>query len=128
MTIISTIFTVLTVITGGACVLLLVSTKTLRDSRDDQEKRIKFLEEERTRDKDTITAQATELGIWRSAVTGEKQLAAIMGLLTRHHTEAKASWIEVGDTLRHVDEILSHLDATIARVVGLLESVERKSQ
>jgi hypothetical protein len=93
LTLITGIFTVLTIVVGGACTLLLINTKTLRDSRDDQEKRIKFLEEERVRDKDTIASQAAELLVWKRAPA---DLAVIL-------------------------DIVRHVGASIDRLVSMLE-------
>lgn len=119
------IFPVLTIIVGGACVLMLVSTKTLRESRDDQEKRIKQLEEERVRDKETIASQAGELVIWQNAVTGQEQLRVLIelvtqltALLTEHHTEATTNWDQVGKILKHMDETQAALVTAAIRKRG----------
>jgi hypothetical protein len=107
------VFPVLTLIIGGACVLLLVSTKTLRDSRDDQEKRIKQLEDERTRDKDTIVAQDAEIKFWQKAVTGETHLVAIIELITQHDTKASEHWEHLNTSVEHLDTTMTHLAETM---------------
>lgn len=114
---ISSIFSVLLVIVGGACALLLVSTKTLRDSRDDQEKRIKFLEEERTRDKETIASQETAVRFWRSAATGDEKLDVVTALLTEHHEQAQQNWILVNAGLGHVGSSIDHMNESIDRLI-----------
>lgn len=110
---IATIFPILTIIIGGACVLLLVSTKTLRDSRDDQEKRITFLEAKSVRDDATILAQAGQIDALGKVVTGEAHLVVITDLLTEHHAEAVKSWTHVGATLEHVDATMVDLVETL---------------
>jgi hypothetical protein len=117
---ITTIFGALTVIVGGICVMILVSTKTLRDSRDDQEKRIKQLEEERVRDKAQIGSLTTEVRFWRSAATGDEKLDAISGLLDRHHTDAVRNWVQVNAGLGHIGQTLDHVVESIDQLVTTL--------
>lgn len=117
---ISAVFSVLVIILGGISVLLLVSSKTLRDSRDDQEKRITQLEKERTEDRETIASQKTELAIWRRAVTGEAQLNAISKLLNQHHGDAVKNWLQVSTVLSHVGRTLDHMDEAIEDLVAEL--------
>ena len=109
----TTIFEVLTVIIGGACVLLLVSTKTLRDSRDDQEKRIAFLEAKSKRDDETIAGQSVQIDALGKVVTGEAHLVAIFDLITEHHDEARTNWSTVGATLAHIDVTMTDLVAVL---------------
>ena len=120
MGLISAIFSILTIIVGGVCIMLFVSTKTLRDSRDDQEKRIKFLEDERTRDKTMIASQATEIGILRRTVTGEDQLVAISALLGQHHKDAVTHWVQVTAGLGHVGTTLDSVNDSIDNLVTTL--------
>lgn len=106
---ISVIFPVLTVIIGGACILLFSVTTTLRASNTDLRERVKELEDKDRRNEVTITdlrAQAEALG---KVVTGEAHLVAIGDLLTEHHTEAKDAWAHMGSTLTHVDETMTDL-------------------
>jgi peptidoglycan hydrolase CwlO-like protein len=117
---ITTIFGALTVIVGGICVMILVSTKTLRDSRDDQEKRIKQLEEERVRDKAQIGSLTTEVRFWRSAATGDEKLDKISALLDRHHADAVKNWIQVNAGLGHVGQTLDHVVESIDQLVATL--------
>jgi hypothetical protein len=117
---ITTIFGALTVIVGGVCVMVLVSTKTLRDSRDDQEKRIKQLEEERVRDKAQIGSLTTEVRFWRSAATGDEKLDGISGLLDRHHTDAVRNWVQVNAGLGHIGQTLDHVVESIDQLVTTL--------
>lgn len=112
---------VLTIIIGGICTLLLVSTKTLRDSRDDQEKRILFLEKKSERDDETIEQQAEELRVWQRAVTGEVQLTAILELLNEHHTEATTSWDAIGTGIEHQSAAIGELAEQIGKLVLLLQ-------
>lgn len=121
-TIVNVIFPVLVVIIGGACTLLLISTKTLRDSRDDQEKRIVFLESQHERDVETIRSQGEEIRVWSKTVTGEVHLVAITDLLSHHHDQAVQIWNQWEGRFEHLEELLGHQDALLARVVTLLES------
>lgn len=124
MTLISGIFTVLTIIVGGVCIMLFVSTKTLRDSRDDQEKRILFLEAERARDKAKIGSLETAVGFWRSAATGDAKLDGISGLLDRHHADAVKNWLTMNAVLGHVGQTLDHLSESIDALVDNLSGDE----
>ena len=103
---ISGVLGLLTIITGGISVLLLVSTKTLRDSRDDQEKRIAFLEAKSARDDKEIANQAGEINALQKVVTGEVHLVAIADLLEHHHNQAVVMWDELKGTLTHIDSTL----------------------
>lgn len=114
----SGIFGVLFVVFGGACVLLLVSTKTLRDSRDDQEKRIDFLEKEGKRQQETISGLIGERDALRRVVTGEVHLVAISDLLTQHHTEAVQQWIGMDETLLHIDETLTGFPTEVTKAIA----------
>jgi len=116
---IGAIFTVLTVLFGGVCIMLIVSTKTLRDSRDDMEHRIDQLEDERTRDKETIASQSTEIDIWRKAVTGEAQLDSISKLLNVHHAEAVKQWAEFGIMLGHLGRTLDSVDGHLVALIEI---------
>lgn len=125
---ISTIFGALTVLVGGVCIMVLVSTKTLRDSRDDQEHRIKQLEQERSRDKSQIASQETEIKFWRSAATGDEKLDAISelvvalsALLNQHHGEARQNWVLVTAGLGHLGTATDHMSESIDRLVEHLE-------
>lgn len=110
---ISFVFSILTVIVGGVCIMLFVSTKTLRDSRDDMEHRIVQLESERNRDKELLASQKTEIDILRNTVTGESHLVELKTMLRKHHQESTdqgkailAALSHVGITLDSVDEHL----------------------
>jgi hypothetical protein len=109
MTLTSGIFNILTIVAGGVSIMLFVSTKTLRDSRDDLRQRRDDLEEERTRDKATITSQAAELLVWQHAVTGEAQLTAIIELLKRHDRDMRANWVVLNAALNHVGTAIDRL-------------------
>ena len=117
---INTLFGALTVIVGGICVMVLVSTKTLRDSRDDQEKRIVQLEAERLRDKAEIGALNTEVKFWRSAATGDAKLDKISALLDRHHGEAVRQWVQVSAALGHIGQTLDQVVESIDNLVTTL--------
>lgn len=120
----TTVFSVLTVIVGGICIMLYVSTKTLRDSRDDMEHRISQLEAERSRDKETIASQETAIGFWRSAATGDEKLDKISALLNQHHRDAVAQWTKVGAALGHVGTTLDHVDDHLGELVDLMGGEE----
>lgn len=124
---ISGIFSILVIIFGGVSIMLVVNTKTLRDSRDDQEKRIIQLEDERTRDKSTIASQETAISFWRSAATGDEKLdklselvMRVTALLTEHHGEARANWIAVNAGLGHLGTSIDHMNDSIDRLVETL--------
>lgn len=117
---IGTIFTILTAIFGGVCVMLFVSTKTLRDSRDDQGRRIEFLEAERVRDKEQISELTTAVGFWRSAATGDQKLDALTTLLTEHHGEARKNWVTVTAGLGHVGTAIDHMNDTLDNLAEIL--------
>ena len=117
---ITSAFTVLTIIIGGVCIMLFTSTKTLRDTAGDQERRIKQLEEERTRDKATISSQETEIKIWKDAVTGESQLADISALLTTHHNESVNQGQAILAALGHVGVALDSVDDSMSTLVTKL--------
>lgn len=133
MSLISTIFTVAMVLIGGVCIMLFVSTKTLRDSRDDQEHRIKQLEEERIRDKKLIGEQEAAIRFWRGAATGDEKLdkitelvIAISTLLDRHHGDATKEWLLVNAGLGHLGETFDHMSEAIDHLVEYLETADDK--
>lgn len=109
----SAVFGVLTVIVGGVCVLLLVSTKTLRDSRDDQEKRITQLEAERTRDKAELAGKDAQIDALGKVVTGEAYLVAISDQIAQHHSEAVRQWTHVTTTLDHLDQTMTKVGVAL---------------
>lgn len=76
-TIVGVVFPLLTVIVGGACVLLFSITTTLRASNGDLRDRVADLEKEQALDKATIKEQHAELEALKKVVTGEVQLAAL---------------------------------------------------
>jgi hypothetical protein len=117
---ISVIFGALMVLFGGVCTMVLVSTKTLRDSRDDQEKRVTQLEAERLRDKAEIGALNTEVKFWRSAATGDAKLDGISKLLDRHHADAVKNWIQVNVMLNHVGTTLDNVVESIDNLASTL--------
>lgn len=121
------VFPILVLIIGGVCALVLGNQKTLRDSRDDLEKRVAFLEDKSQRDDQTITQKdATitqkdkEIEVWRKTVTGEVQLAAITDLLATHHSESVQKWDALGATLTHTDRTLDNMAATMQALVAIL--------
>ena len=147
MNLISAIFTVLTVIVGGISIMLFVSTKTLRDSRDDLDKRVKYLEDERTRDQDTIAEQNVAIKFWRSAATGDEKLdslvaqfgalleqqqshselvAGLTELLTRHHHEAQSNWVMVNTGLSHVGTAIDHMSDSLDALNELTAEAQKK--
>lgn len=127
MNLISAIFTVLTVIVGGVCIMLFVSTKTLRESRDDFAIRIKQLEDERVRDKSELAEKDTAIKFWRSAATGDEKLdqvvklvVAISTLLTEHMDEARNNWTLVNAGLGHLGTATDHMSDSIDSLVDTL--------
>lgn len=113
MNLVSAIFPLLTVIIGGICALILINTKTLRDSRDDFAVRIKQLEDERTRDKEALAESATAIRFWRSAATGDEKLDAVTSLLTVHHDESQKNWVLVNAGLGHIGTSIDRLIETL---------------
>lgn len=107
--IISVIFPVLTVVIGGACILLFSVTTTLRATNDDQGKRIAFLEDKSSRDDKKIEAQATEITLWSKTVTGEVHLVAITDLLSHHHDQAVAIWDQWNGRFEHLENLMTRL-------------------
>lgn len=80
---------------------------SLREQTGDYEKRIAFLEAERTRDQATINQQRGDLAAMQRVVTGEVQWQAISDLLDHHHKRAEEQWrrheallVEIRDELR----------------------------
>lgn len=112
---ISVIFPVLTVIIGGACILLFSVTTTLRASNADLRDRVKELEDKDQRNEVTISAQAAQLDALGKVVTGEAHLVVITDLLTTHHSEAVAQWSKLGTALTHIDTDLSRVADAIER-------------
>lgn len=100
---ISVIFPVLTIIIGGACILLFSVTTTLRAANTDLRDRAKDLEGQVQRLEEKVHSQAAEIAIWQKTVTGEVHLVAITDLLSTHHTESVQKWDELGQTLTHTD-------------------------
>lgn len=86
-----TIFPILTVITGGACILLFSVTTTLRQSNGDLRDRVSDLEASDVRKDATIKEQAAELVALQKIVTGEVQLTALADVLDMHHRETIVS-------------------------------------
>lgn len=82
------IFPLLTVIIGGACILLFSITTTLRTSNGDLRDRVSDLEAKSVRDEAKITAQASEIVALQKVVTGADQLAYLSTVLDAHHTES----------------------------------------
>lgn len=105
-TITSVVFPVLTVIIGGACILLFSVTTTLRASNSDLRERVRDLEAKEARSEVTITGQAAEIEALRKVVTGEVHLVAITDLLTEHHAEAVKIWKSWDQRLNHFDTAL----------------------
>jgi len=133
MGLISAIFSILTIVVGGVCIMLFVSTKTLRDSRDDQEKRITFLEAERARDRQTISDQqsliaAAEAKALSLIADSEKLdtlgalIQSLSELLAQHHSEARQNWVVVTAGLGHLGTATDHMSESVDRLVEHLES------
>ena len=105
-TILGVVFPVLTIIVGGACILLFSITGTLRSSNGDLRDRIGDLEREQAVDKATIITQAGELEALKKVVTGEVQLAAITDVLTHHHETSIAA---TGRIEKGIDAVLEQV-------------------
>ena len=122
---ISVIFPVLTIIIGGACILLFSVTTTLRAANTDLRDRAKDLEGQVQRLTEKVQSQAAEISIWQKTVTGEVHLVAITDLLSTHHTESVAKWSDLHDTLTHTDHTLELMAESINNLVrALLEGAE----
>ena len=122
------IFPFLTILVGAACILLFGVTTTLRATNEDQGNRIKFLEDERKRDKETLDARDqaikalnTEILMWQKTVTGEVHWTAITDLLEHHHSQAVVQWERYAATLTNLETRITHLDALVERIAALYE-------
>jgi hypothetical protein len=105
-TILGVVFPLLTIIIGGACVLLFSVTSTLRTSNGDLRARVDDLEKEQVRDKATIATQAAEIHALQKVVTGEVQLAALADVLDHHHQMAVTS---AGRLEKSIDAVLDEV-------------------
>lgn len=76
-TVVSVVFPLLTLIIGGACLLLLSVTTTLRANNGDLKDRVDILEKDLNQEKLDNAALRAEVGALQKVVTGEVQLAAI---------------------------------------------------
>lgn len=76
-TVVSVVFPLLTLIIGGACLLLLSVTTTLRANNGDLKDRVDLLEKDLAQEKLDNAALKAEVGALQKVVTGEVQLAAI---------------------------------------------------
>jgi hypothetical protein len=127
-TIVSIVFPVLTIIIGGACVLLFGVTTTLRATNGDLTARVDFLEGERERLRvesattianleAKVTSCTAELEALRKVVTGEVQLTAITDLLSHHHEQAVSKWTDTFQKWSDTETILKHLDKTLGELL-----------
>src|SRR5690242_3642182 len=119
------IFGVLTVIFGGVAIMLVGTTKALRDSRDDLEHRDEFLEGERTRDKADLAEKDTAIRFSRSAATADEKLdhlidlvVSLSVLLTEHHGEARTNWVAVTAGLGHVGKALDKMTTSLEELLA----------
>lgn len=115
-TIVGVIFPVLTVVIGGACILLFSVTTTLRASNSDLRERVKDLEAKNLTNEATISAQKVEIELWSKTVTGEVHLVAIEDLLTHHNNYA----VKLGDSLT---KCMAHLDGSIEDLDDLMKEL-----
>lgn len=83
-TIVGVVFPLLTVITGGACVLQFSVTRTLRDNNGDLKERVSILESEIAIEKTANASLQSQVDALQKVVTGEVQLQAILTLLEGH--------------------------------------------
>lgn len=107
------LFSVMVIIVGGICVLLLVSTKTLRDSRDDQEKRITQLEDENKRLAEDLAKKDATLEVVGKGLLGEVHWQAVTDMtehilktLNTHHEQAVEQWSKVATLLGEIKTVL----------------------
>jgi hypothetical protein len=112
-TILGVVFPLLTIIIGGACVLLFSVTSTLRASNGDLRDRVADLEKEQSIDRATIKTQAgeiktqaAEIVALQKIVTGEVQLTALTDLLEHHHADTIKTQARIEKT---VDTLLVEL-------------------
>lgn len=82
--VVSVVFPLLTLITGGACILLFSITTTLRANNGDLKDRVDILERELADERADNTQLRAEVEALHKIVTGEVQLAAILTLLESH--------------------------------------------
>lgn len=106
-TALNVVFPILTVIVGGACILLFGITSTLRSSNGDLRDRVADLEASEARNEATITAQASEIAALQKVVTGEVQLAALADVLDAHHRETIVSNARIEKTTDKILEKVS---------------------
>lgn len=106
--ILAVVFPLLTVIIGGACILLFSVTTTLRTSNGDLRDRVSDLEAKEVRNEATILQQKSEIVALQKVVTGEVQLAALADVLDAHHHESVLSATRIE---KSVDLILEKMSA-----------------
>jgi hypothetical protein len=101
-TLVGIVFPILTIVVGGACVLLFGVTTTLRASNGDLRARVTDLEAGEGRSQEKIAGQASEIAALQRVVTGEVQLTAIADVLGHHHSQSVAVWTGVEHTLTEI--------------------------
>ncbi len=109
-TIISVVFPLLTLITGGACILLFSITTTLRANNGDLKERVSILESEIEAEKAANASMKAELAAMHKVVTGEVQLAAILTLLEAHDKTMVAEHARIE---KAIDSALGHVLQTL---------------
>ncbi len=114
-TVISVVFPLLTLITGGACILLFSITTTLRANNGDLKDRVAILEAEIATEKAENAAMKVELAAMHKVVTGEVQLAAILTLLEAHDKNSVAEHARIE---KAIDSALGHVLQTIIKGGG----------
>lgn len=82
--VVSVVFPLLTLVIGGACILLLTITSTLRASNGDLRDRVGDLETSLKDEEATTKVLKADLAALQKVVTGEVQLNAILTLLESH--------------------------------------------
>jgi hypothetical protein len=112
--VISVVFPLLTLITGGACILLFSITTTLRANNGDLKDRVDILEKELKDERSDNAALRAEVGALHKVVTGEVQLAAIQTLLEAHDKSTVAEHARIE---KAVDAVRGEL-ATISGQAG----------
>lgn len=109
--VVSIVFPLLTLIAGGACILLFSITTTLRSSNGDLRDRVGDLERDLTSEKTENAALRSDLSALQKVVTGEVQLAAILTLLESHDRSTVAEHARIEKAVEQIREGVQELSS-----------------
>ncbi len=108
-TVVSVVFPLLTLIAGGACILLFSITTTLRSSNGDLRDRVSDLEKALSTEEEKTKTLQSDLSALQKVVTGEVQLNAILTLLETHDKSTVAEHARIEKAVEQVREGLAAL-------------------